>query len=262
MLSTVEAIKHLNYPDFVAYIGQKNTPPGGLFTIRRWVEMAGIQSCSHLLDLACSTGFSSRNCVKLTGSTAEGIDISTKAVQIANEEATFEILDERLHYVAGDATKMPFADSSFTHILGGCNFAFIQDRNKALAECDRVLQPKGKLCIANFYYDKEPDIEILHLVKRAVGFRPEPYWTHEWWGAFFTQKFTCIAEEHYDLPVVDEVKLEEQVQDFIYNHSETLKHKADDIKESCFNKLFEIRKVLNRHRRFQKSNISIWETAK
>ena len=56
----VEQIWQMAYPDFVAFIDQDNTPPGGEATVAWWIERAGIDADSHVLDLACNTGFSSR----------------------------------------------------------------------------------------------------------------------------------------------------------------------------------------------------------
>ena len=57
----------LSYPDFVALMGQENTPPGGVQTVDSWRRSAqqwwaaGASSGNlRVLDLACSTGFSGR----------------------------------------------------------------------------------------------------------------------------------------------------------------------------------------------------------
>lgn len=61
---TEEVILNMNYPDFVALMQQDNTPPGAEYTIDYWIKHGCINKKSHLLDLACSTGFSSRECFK------------------------------------------------------------------------------------------------------------------------------------------------------------------------------------------------------
>ncbi|MDZ4821708.1 MAG: class I SAM-dependent methyltransferase, partial [Planctomycetota bacterium] len=123
MSHEIEAIEKMSYPDFVAYLGQVNTPPGAKSTLQYWIQNAGIGEKSHLFDLACTTGFSSRTIVTERGGRALGIDISKPAIDVANRTAASVGLAERLTYVHGDACAIPAADGAFTHILGGCNFA-------------------------------------------------------------------------------------------------------------------------------------------
>lgn len=73
------------------------------------------------------------------GASAEGIDISESAVMVANEKAKKLKANNLLKYYVADACDLPFEDNSFTHVLGGCNFAFIQNRLIALNETHRCL---------------------------------------------------------------------------------------------------------------------------
>ncbi|MEM7173928.1 MAG: methyltransferase domain-containing protein [Bacteroidota bacterium] len=255
--SVIEKIKQMNYPDFVAYIGQINTPPGEMLPVYEWIKMAVIQKGSYLLDLACSTRFSSRKISKITQCKAQGIDISQSAIERARQAAGAAHQSDRLTYLVGDATDLAFAAATFTHIVAGCNFGFIQQREKALEECKRVLKSDGRLCVANFYYDKTPPESLLNQVQAVIGFKPNPLWTLLWWQQFFSASFKLIAQSHHNLSVHSENVVRDKVYSAIYEESEPLKQQPEAIKKACFDRLLQTRHILNQHRNYQKFEISI-----
>ncbi len=260
MISTIipEDIDKMTYPDFVAFLGQKNTPPGGLHSVKRWIDLAGISKQSRVLDLACSNGFSSREAAKMTQCSGIGIDISGAAISVAIQEAEQAGLSHLLHYQVGDAANLSFQDQFFSHILGGCNFSFIENREQALFHCRRTLQLDGKLCVANFYYTQPPSEILLDSVQESIGFRPQAFWNYDWWNQFFTHEFSLIKEEIKALPVTDEGTLKTEIQCFVFDKSPYLHDASLEIKKACAEKLFKIRRILNEHRRYQNFSISIW----
>src|SRR5947209_7436122 len=110
-------IQKMTYPDFIGFIGQPNTPPGGERTINEWIELASINSTAFLLDVACSTGFSSRLLSCKTKSRAVGFDISELAIREASRQAQRSACRDLVNYIIADATNLPFRGSSFTHVI-------------------------------------------------------------------------------------------------------------------------------------------------
>lgn len=258
MQLTPKDVEAMSYPDFVGFIGQKNTPPGGSKTIEKWIKFGEICKESHLLDLACSTGFSSRSVVKRISCTSKGLDLSKAAIETAIRESQEEGYGENVQFFVGDACYLPFADKEFSHILAGSTFGFIQNRQKALAECRRVLKASGRLCIGNFYYTGKPEESLLDKVAEAVGFRPESKWSHKWWDEFFNTEFTFQKEENEPLSTIQPSEVSELVRIFIYETSSILKTASIEVKDACFKKLYGIRLILNEHRKYQGLSVSIW----
>ncbi|MBJ9324951.1 class I SAM-dependent methyltransferase [Citrobacter freundii] len=255
---TEEIILNMNYPDFVALMKQDNTPPGAEYTIDYWIKHGDINESSQLLDLACSTGFSSRECFKKKGSTAKGVDISDKAVIVANEKASKLKADRALKYIVADACNLPFEDASFTHVLGGCNFAFIQNRTTALNEVHRCLKNMGVLCTSNFYYrDKIPE-EIINDVYNAINFRPEPFWTLEYWCNFYSEKFTLVTEENHEMESQSEDELRNDIYDYVFNRNEFTKKLDKNIQKVIFERFLIIRRPLNAQRNYQGVTLQLW----
>ena len=252
-------ILNMNYPDFVAKIKQDNTPPGASDTLDQWIEHAGINKTSVLLDLACSTGYSSRYCFKKLQTRAEGIDISELAIKAARENATNIGGAGILNYQVSDACDLPFSDGYFTHILGGCNFAFIQDRHKALLECLRVMKKGGVICTSNFYYHRPPTEDLIGAVEQAIGFRPDPSWNLQFWRNLFEcDELELVYEKNHDLHSITESDLEKKIEQYICTDNHYTRHLYTETQEAFCERLLEIRKPLNVQRDFQGVTIQLW----
>jgi SAM-dependent methyltransferase len=199
---TAADIRTMSYPDFVAFMGQENTPPGGAQTVslwRRWArerESTDVSSL-HVLDLACSTGFSGRTFAdSAVDCRVTGIDLSCRAITVAVERAAG---DRRFSYQQADAAYLPLVDESVDIVLSGCNFAFIDERERALAQVFRVLRAGGWLMTANFFYRQPAPAHVMDDVHRLVGFRPSANWTLPYWRSFFSRGFSLAHAEVTDL---------------------------------------------------------------
>jgi SAM-dependent methyltransferase len=261
MILGQETVNTLSYPDFVGFIGQVNTPPGGGDTIAAWQRMADIGARSRVLDLACTTGFSSRSLAALSGCSGAGIDLSEQAVAEARREAGQAGLAERLDYRVGDAARLPWADRVFTHVVAGGCFGFIQRRDAALDECARVLGAGGRLCISCFSYVRVPPARVLDQVEQAIGYRPDPTHDEAFWDGFFARRFTRAAEQRGELGLADPASIALAVRSFIYEESAALRRADEGCRRECYDRLLRIRLVLNEHRWYQSLRLSTWAVA-
>lgn len=82
-------IKEMSYTDFVGFINQWNVLPGAYNTLSKWKVFSSLNSKSRILEIACTTGFSSREIALMSECKGIGIDISEKSIQssIKNKEA-------------------------------------------------------------------------------------------------------------------------------------------------------------------------------
>ncbi|MCX5247146.1 class I SAM-dependent methyltransferase [Streptomyces sp. NBC_00201] len=251
----VSAVFDKSYPDFVAFLGQHNTPPGAFRTVDEWVSMAWIDSNSYLLDLACSTGWSGRTTHELTGASVHGIDISADSVGQARGYAED---NPAFSYQVADAADLPLADNSFTHVLGGCNFGFIEQRERALDEVHRVLRPGGLLCVSAFYYRKRPPAHLLDQVADAIGFRTDAGRDRRFWVEFFSRKFELVDEVLHDTPSLGPRRVTRTVRKSVYGRVPALASVSRPVRDACFHRLRETRLVLDEHRSFQRLMVGVW----
>lgn len=96
-----------------------------------------------VLDLAAGTGSSSAPFVR-SGATVVACDFSLGMLQHGKR------VRPRLSFVAGDATRLPFADSSFDVTTISFGLRNVVDTDAALREMLRVTRPGGRLLVCEF----------------------------------------------------------------------------------------------------------------
>jgi SAM-dependent methyltransferase len=105
---------------------------------------------ASVLDLGCGEG---RHVISayLTGDvTAVGVDLSLDDLRTARSRCEEMPVPERGSFglLAGDALRLPFADSCFDAVICSEVLEHIPDYRAALIEIRRVLKPDGRLCIS------------------------------------------------------------------------------------------------------------------
>lgn len=101
-----------------------------------------------LLDVGCGTGFPLFELAHRLdpGARLTGIDSWATAVERARwKKKQFEL--PNVEIVLGDAAKMPFADKSFELVVSNLGINNFEKPAAVLAECYRVLNRPGKLCL-------------------------------------------------------------------------------------------------------------------
>ncbi len=250
-VQSVEQIWQMAYPDFVAFIDQDNSPPGGEPTISWWIERAGISADSHVLDLACNTGFSSRTISRRTGCTGAGLDLSAMSIAAARAASIAPIFDGRLDYRIGDAASLPWSAGEFSHVVAGCCFGFISDRERALTETARVLRPGGKLCVSALAYIDTPPASLLDDLQQCLGYRPAPARTVSFWREFFALHFDVAESWVEPLPINSEDELRDAAVAHMLRHQHRFDGLSVEQREATLVRLFRDRLVFNENRRYQ-----------
>ncbi|TWT30624.1 class I SAM-dependent methyltransferase [Blastopirellula retiformator] len=79
-----------------------------------------------------------------------GIDISNTYVDIANENAAHEGVDDRVDFRKGDACSLDdFADGTLDAVISNQSFHYWEPPTAVLREVARVLKPNGVFCIGD-----------------------------------------------------------------------------------------------------------------
>ena len=73
----------MSYTEFISFAHQWNIPPGSFVTLNEWLVFSHIDKSSRVLEIACTTGFSSREIARITGCESVGIDICPTSVDRA-----------------------------------------------------------------------------------------------------------------------------------------------------------------------------------
>jgi demethylmenaquinone methyltransferase/2-methoxy-6-polyprenyl-1,4-benzoquinol methylase len=126
----------------------------------------GVKKGMDVLDLGCGTGIlfdMLRRKVTETGSVT-GVDFSYQMAQQAHRNFPFP----NVNVVDADATRLPFADSSFDMVVAFSAFPHFSDQQTAISETHRVLKNNGRFFIIHLISSKELN-EVHHRIGGAVG---------------------------------------------------------------------------------------------
>lgn len=116
------------------------------------IELAGIRSGDHVLDIGCATGSLTCLAARVAGSSgsARGIDAAPDMVRIAREKAA--CIGARPRFDLASAEALPFPDADFDVVLASLILDHLPDPvlQTALQETRRVLKPEGRLIVVAF----------------------------------------------------------------------------------------------------------------
>jgi tocopherol O-methyltransferase len=115
-----------------------------------WAGVTTKSTTQNILDLGCGIGGSSLYLANKFAADVTGITLSQMQVSRARERAINAGLEEKVQFQLANALSLPFADNSFDLIWSLESGEHMPDKAKFLAECYRVLQPKGRLIIATW----------------------------------------------------------------------------------------------------------------
>jgi arsenite methyltransferase len=99
----------------------------------------------RILDIGCGIGGPARLLAKTYGCRVTGLDITPQFIVAATELTELTGLSPLVHFDQGDATRMPYADSSFDAAICFYVGMNLPDKPAVLAEAHRVLKPGGRL---------------------------------------------------------------------------------------------------------------------
>ena len=150
---------------------------------RRWRRRA--RQCleqergQRVLDLAAGTGVSTAE-LERSGAWAVGCDFSLGMLRAGRTNRA----RRHLPLVAGDATRLPFADGAFDAVTISFGLRNVVDVPAALREMARVTRPGGRLVVCEFSRPVWPPLRMLYLnylmrflpwLARRVASNPDAY---------------------------------------------------------------------------------------
>lgn len=134
--------------------------------LSKWTEQlfdsVKLKSGDRLLDVACGTGIVARLAADFVGDTGQltGLDITPDMLKVARSLSA--TIHPAIQWREGNATELPFADSSFDVVVCQQGLQFFPDALTALKEMRRVLAPGGRVGL-NVWRSTEfnPGYEVL-----------------------------------------------------------------------------------------------------
>jgi SAM-dependent methyltransferase len=160
--------ENISYTDFIGWINQWNVLPGAYNTLSKWRVYSSLNEKSHLLEIACTTGFSSRELSILSGCGGLGIDISQRSVDTAIKNKEIYSPNIKIEYKTADAYR--FLDKkTFTHVVVGSGLGFFDNPKAILEHIPSLLTDGGMLLASPFYINKKIPQKLVKKAKEIFG---------------------------------------------------------------------------------------------
>jgi ubiquinone/menaquinone biosynthesis C-methylase UbiE len=118
---------------------------GGALATEALALAAGVGVGDAVLDLCAGIGGPARLVAHRFGCGVTGIELVPSRVADARRLTELVGMGDRVAFVEGDVTALPFPDASFDACLSQESFLHVADKRRLFGECRRVLRPGGRL---------------------------------------------------------------------------------------------------------------------
>ena len=105
---------------------------------------SGVRAGDRVLDVACGTGFATREAAKVVGTDGEVVGLDINPAMLATARAVTNA-DASISWVEASALEIPFDDDSFDSAVSQQGIQFFPDVPAGLSEMARVVRPGGRI---------------------------------------------------------------------------------------------------------------------
>ncbi|WP_162607298.1 class I SAM-dependent methyltransferase [Enterococcus cecorum] len=244
-------LKILNYPDFVGAINQTNVLPGAYDTLSRWRVYSDINKSSYILQVACTTGFQSREIAYSTGCSGDAVDLSEIAIQRAIQNQSTLLKENRINYIAQDAnTFLDITDKKYSHIIFGAGLGFFPEPKKTFEKAIDHLEDGGYILASPFYATRPIPTEIIEEARKIFGIEITTSDYKSVMDLYINSGLEVIYEERKTIKKENRKELELYVNATIDRVEKEL-NLSDEEKKYAQERLISIREMTNKLREYQ-----------
>jgi demethylmenaquinone methyltransferase/2-methoxy-6-polyprenyl-1,4-benzoquinol methylase len=131
---------------------------------RYTIELAGVRAGQQVLDLAGGTGDLAARFSRLVAKDGNVVlgDINDNMLKVGRDRLMDQGLVGNLHYVQANAEVLPFPDNHFDCITIAFGLRNVTNKERALADMQRVLKPGGRLLVLEFSKPTLPGLKPLY----------------------------------------------------------------------------------------------------
>ena len=123
---------------------------GGLVAVEALSKAADIGASDRVLDVCSGMGGPARYIADACGCQVMGLELNRSRVVSAARLTARVALADKVGFVCGDATCMPFENGTFTRVVSQEAFLHIEDKTALFGNCARVLELGGCLTFTDW----------------------------------------------------------------------------------------------------------------
>lgn len=251
---SVDNVCSMSYTDFIGLVNQWNVLPGSYVSLNKWRHFGDINSKSNILEVACTTGFSSRELAYMTGCKGIGFDISAPSIEQAklNKKIYKKKID--IEYVVSDGYAFK-TKVKFSHIIVGAALRFFSDPANMLMRLISVLQEPGYILATEFYTVKPIPKKLIKDAQGTFGITPTTIAYKEVMKIYESLE---VVYEDRNIPVQEtDAEINYYTKSTIDRACARLKITDKVIYNAMFDRLKKIKQVSNALREYQGYNVLV-----
>lgn len=251
---TVADIQKMSYTDFVGFINQWNVLPGAYTTLSKWCVFSQLGSSSRILEIACTTGFSSRELSLMSGCHGVAFDISENSVDAAKRNKLLYAPSINVDYCVADGYVFT-SEKKFTHIILGAALKFFPQPEKMLKRCIGLLEDGGYILASPFYVEGSMPENLLEKFKNIFGIYPT------------TESYKEIMQMYRGLEIIyeDRNDLIQETEEELHHYCESTINRVcmekdivdDALKSAMYDRLLQIKRMSNELRPYQRYSVLV-----
>lgn len=162
-----------SYFELQTYWGVRKPHFGGFKATQELVELSQVSRDKYVLDVGCGLGITACYIAKKYGCRVVGIDTSEEMINKAKEKAKKKGVKDRVEFRVADIQALPFENNIFDIVIGESILAFLDDKQRGISECVRVVKPGGYVGFNEATWIKEPSEEFVEYILRITGAKLE-----------------------------------------------------------------------------------------
>jgi ubiquinone/menaquinone biosynthesis C-methylase UbiE len=165
---TVITQSGIKYLDMQAYVGITKHI-GGREATDALLALCHVEQVRNILNVGCGTGLTSAYVAGKYKCHVMGADISEKMIAWSRQRAREKHVTGNVNFRVADILDLPFETNRFDVVIVESVVAFVEDKQRALSECIRVVRPGGYVGLNESFFTQRPTPELTHMLQRTCG---------------------------------------------------------------------------------------------
>jgi Protein-L-isoaspartate carboxylmethyltransferase len=255
MKFNIRDIDTMPYTDFVGFINQWNVLPGAYVTLSKWSKFSDLNQNSRIIEIACTSGFSSRELSVMTKCSGVGIDISGPSIEMAKYNQKTYNPEIKMEYILADGYNYE-PKEKFSHAVIGAALKFFPNPKLMI---DKIvlsyLADGGYLLASPFYVIENIPKALVDKARKVFGIE------------ITTENYKNVMKnyEGFEILFEDKCDITQETEEELKHYCESTVDRAcelrgvDDmnVKQTMYDRLMEIKKMSNELRPYQMYSVLV-----